>query len=199
MIFCKLRKTYPLSLKCTEISSIGPKTWKRFRKSALDVPSQILPTYITRRSSTGFCCLELVCCHLRGLLDRCSADDADPWLTAWTGGFLQVRLFFWRGLGKLSELELELELDSWRRLRLLLPGELLVNTEVLERVVIREETTMEEEEEGSALTCTIASVLEWSPMLELELELRLRIPRVRIRGSESVEPLLDTRLGTPLT
>jgi len=81
----------------------------------------------------------------------------------------------------------------------LLPGELLVKTEVLERVVILEETTMEEEE-GSALTCTIASVLEWSPMLELELELRLRIPRVRIREcSESVEPLLDTRLGTPLT
>jgi len=98
----------------------------------------------------------------------------------------------------LSELELELELDSWRRLRLL-EGE-LVNTEVLDRVVIREETTVEELA-GSALTVVVvmASVLEWSPMLELELELRLRIPRVRIRGSESVEPLLDTRLGTPLT
>ena len=100
----------------------------------------------------------------------------------------------------MSELELELELDSWRRLRLL-EGE-LVNTEVLDRVVIRDETTVEELA-GSALTWTVvvvmASVLEWSPMLELELELRLRIPRVRIRGSESVEPLSDTRLGTPLT
>ena len=122
------RFTYPLSLKWTEISSIGPKTANRFRKSALVVPSQIRPTYTTRRSSTCRCCLELVCCHLRGLRLR-SADTAEE-------GFRQVRRFFCLGLRKSDvELELELELDSCLRRRF--GGEFVPKIVVRDLVVIR--------------------------------------------------------------
>ena len=44
--------TYPLSRKCTDISTIGPKTSKRFLKSARVVPSAIFPTNTTLLSST---------------------------------------------------------------------------------------------------------------------------------------------------
>ena len=44
--------TYPLSRKCTDISTIGPKTSKRFLKSALVVFSEIFPTNTTLLSST---------------------------------------------------------------------------------------------------------------------------------------------------
>ena len=79
--------TYPLSRKCTDISTIGPKTSKRFLKSARVVPSAIFPTNTTLLSSTfllpswSLCrssCSLLCLSRVKRRLEPCSYSSLTP-------------------------------------------------------------------------------------------------------------------------